>query len=77
MAEAILEWSAGCGEDEDDDENEDEDGVGGQTPSPAELCSTTDVEGKSAVVYAKEHVRDVTASCSCVCKPLFYGSSAI
>ncbi|CAM9792983.1 unnamed protein product, partial [Ectocarpus fasciculatus] len=44
VAEAILEWSEGCTEE----------GVDGQVPSPAELCSTTDAEGKTAVVFAKE-----------------------
>lgn len=47
MAEAILEWSEGCTEE----------GVDGQVPSPAELCSATDAEGKTAVVFAKELVR--------------------
>ena len=47
VAEAILEWSAASsGEDGDD-----------QTPSPAELCSTTDAEGKTAIMFAKENVR--------------------
>lgn len=47
VAEAILEWSAGCAEEVES----------GETPSPAELCSTTDAEGKTAHVFAKEHVR--------------------
>lgn len=59
VAEAILEWSAGFGE------YEDQEGDGGQTPSPAELCSTTDAEGKSAVVYAKEHVRGGCVGATC------------
>ncbi|CAM9405497.1 unnamed protein product, partial [Ectocarpus sp. 8 AP-2014] len=46
VAEAILEWSEGC--------TEDEEGVDGPVPSPAELCSATDAEGKTAVVFAKE-----------------------
>ncbi|CAN0286583.1 unnamed protein product [Ectocarpus sp. 6 AP-2014] len=46
VAEAILEWSEGC--------TEDEEGVNGPVPSPAELCSATDAEGKTAVVFAKE-----------------------
>eukprot|EP00903_Cladosiphon_okamuranus_P015534 g14341.t2 len=45
VAEAILEWSAGCAEEVEN----------GRTPSPAELCSTTDAEGKTAFVFAKEH----------------------
>eukprot|EP00752_Nemacystus_decipiens_P010133 g9030.t2 len=45
VAEAILEWSAGCAEEVEN----------GQTPSPAELCSTTDADGKTAFVFAKEH----------------------
>ncbi|CAM9365706.1 unnamed protein product, partial [Ectocarpus sp. 4 AP-2014] len=46
VAEAILEWSEGC--------TEDEEGVDGPVPSPAELCSAKDAEGKTAVVFAKE-----------------------
>ncbi|CAM9316154.1 unnamed protein product [Ectocarpus sp. 12 AP-2014] len=46
VAEAILEWSEGC--------TEEEEGVDGPVPSPAELCSATDAEGKTAVVFAKE-----------------------
>lgn len=48
VAEAILEWSAGFAEEEGGD---------GQMPSPAEMCSTKDAEGKTAVVFAKEQVR--------------------
>lgn len=48
VAEAILEWSVGCAEEVEED---------GQTPSPAELCSTADAEGKTAFVFAKENVR--------------------
>lgn len=51
VAAAILEWSAGFGEDGD------QEGEGALAPSPAELCSETDVEGKTAIMYAKEHVR--------------------
>ncbi len=47
VAEAILEWSAGSSGEVGDD----------QTPSPAELCSTADAEGKTAFVFAKENVR--------------------
>ncbi|CAM9993472.1 unnamed protein product, partial [Scytosiphon promiscuus] len=78
VAEAILEWSAGCGADRDEDQDQNEEG--GHTPSPAELCSTTDMEGKSAVVYAKEHSdipmqkllksyapKKPSASCCCCC----------
>lgn len=46
VAEAILEWSAGSAGEVGDD----------QTPSPAELCSATDAEGKTAFVFAKENV---------------------
>lgn len=51
----ILEWSAECAEVE---------GGEGMTPSPAELCSTKDAEGKTAVMFAKEQVR-LRLLCAC------------
>lgn len=64
----ILDWSASCNE--EDAFSQTETGAESEmaptpTPAPAELCSMTDVQGKTATVIAKEGVRSYLRTRRC------------
>lgn len=63
----ILDWSASCNEEDAFSHTEAEaeaesDITLTPTPTPAELCSMTDVQGKTATVIAKEAVSSTRRS---------------